>query len=80
MTTAKRISQMFDGDGQLWELPDGTSLDQVCRKNNANISYRNRKGHQKMIRYSFCDGSAIVDAGDGWDVEGHEPFSWAGTE
>ena len=31
------------------------------------------------IRYGFADGSAIVVAGDAWDVEGAEPFSWAGA-
>ncbi|TFH84956.1 hypothetical protein EQG41_19740 [Billgrantia azerbaijanica] len=29
------------------------------------------------VRYAFSDGSAIVEAGDGWDIEGAEPFSWA---
>lgn len=28
------------------------------------------------VRYEFCDGSAIVRAGDYWDVEGPEKFSW----
>ncbi|MEY5098866.1 MAG: hypothetical protein RJA36_1585 [Pseudomonadota bacterium] len=28
------------------------------------------------IRHVFADGSAIVTAGDGWDIEGDEPFSW----
>ena len=32
------------------------------------------------VRYSFDDGSAIVVAGNGWDVEGSVPFSWAGEE
>lgn len=31
------------------------------------------------VRYEFPDGSAIVAAGDGWDFEGDEPFSWAGA-
>lgn len=31
------------------------------------------------IRYVFPDGSAIVIIGDGWDIEGDEPFSWAGA-
>lgn len=30
------------------------------------------------IRYVFPDGSAIVVAGDAWDVEGDTPFSWHG--
>jgi hypothetical protein len=31
------------------------------------------------VRYVFPDGSAIVIAGDGWDIEGAAPFSWAGA-
>lgn len=31
------------------------------------------------IRYTFADGSAIVIAGDAWDIEGPTPFSWAGA-
>jgi len=28
------------------------------------------------IRYEFDDRSAIVEAGDAWDIEGKKPFSW----
>lgn len=32
------------------------------------------------IRFTFADGSAIVVSGDAaWDIEGEEPFSWAGA-
>lgn len=31
------------------------------------------------LRYLFPDGSAIVAAESGWDVEGEEPFSWEGA-
>lgn len=30
------------------------------------------------IRYEFTDGSAIVEHGEGWDIEGKKPFSWKG--
>lgn len=29
------------------------------------------------VRYVLADGSAIVAIGDGWDIEGRSPFSWA---
>lgn len=29
------------------------------------------------IRHVFPDGSAIVEAGAAWDIEGEKPFSWA---
>lgn len=32
-----------------------------------------------LIRYVFEDGSAIVITDGGWDIEGAEPFSWAGA-
>lgn len=32
------------------------------------------------IRYVFEDESAIVEAGDEWDIEGLTPFSWKGAE
>jgi hypothetical protein len=32
------------------------------------------------VRYEFADGSAIVEAGDAWDIEGKKPFSWAQNE
>jgi hypothetical protein len=28
------------------------------------------------IRYVFPDGSALVNCGDAWDLEGGTPFSW----
>lgn len=31
------------------------------------------------IRHEFSDGSAVVEAGDGWDLEGPERYSWAGS-
>ena len=31
------------------------------------------------IRYIFADCSAIVIAGEAWDIEGAEPFSWSGS-
>ena len=30
------------------------------------------------IRFEFDDGSAVVVAGAGWDIEGEERFSWEG--
>lgn len=30
------------------------------------------------IRYEFADGSCIVVAGEAWDFEGDEQFSWRG--
>jgi len=32
-----------------------------------------------VTRFSFDDGSAIVAAGDAWDIEGETLCSWAGA-
>ena len=40
--------------------------------------YRNDHVSGDPIRFLFADGSAIVVAGDGWDIEGDKPFSWEG--
>jgi hypothetical protein len=32
------------------------------------------------VRHVFPDGSAIVEAGDAWDIEGDQPFSWEGDK
>jgi hypothetical protein len=31
------------------------------------------------VRHEFADGSAIVEMGDGWDIEGAAKYSWAGA-
>ena len=33
---------------------------------------------QSRVRWVFPDGSAIVIAGDAWDIEGDSPFVWHG--
>jgi hypothetical protein len=32
-----------------------------------------------LVRYLFADGSAIDASFSAWDIEGEEPFSWAGA-
>lgn len=31
------------------------------------------------VRYEFRDGSAVVQAGPAWDIEGPERYSWIGA-
>jgi hypothetical protein len=45
-----------------------------CDENNERTAYYDSNGN--VIRYVFPDGSAIVDAGLAWDIEGDELFSW----
>ncbi len=75
MSTAETIAAAFDNDGSRWTSNGGQGLDEACFDALAAVS---RDGSR--IRYRFPDGSAIVSAPGGWDVEGSEPFSWRGVE
>ncbi len=88
-TTAQNIADMFDNDGRRFETETGKTLDTVCRDFLARVSYarhdtesdgeyieESANGIVEIVRYEFIDGSAIVEAGDGWDIEGTAPFTW----
>jgi hypothetical protein len=95
MTTAEQVAELFGNDGMAFELSDGRTLPEVCREFGATESMAIRRWDNvteeyrieevfdhttnTIYRYTFDDGSAIVVAGDGWDIEGDEPFSWAGA-
>lgn len=94
-TRAQILAELLEDDGQRWETRDGQTLDALCRAAGAMLSYGqsewddearayrvrevSRGDIHSHTRYAFPDGSAIVAAGDGWDIEGAEPFSWAGA-
>jgi hypothetical protein len=76
-TTAMRIAEMLDFDGECWETDDGRDLDTLAKEAGAEVTYHDTR---ELTRYYFSDGSAIVAGVGGWDIEGDEPFSWAGAE
>ena len=86
MTKAEQISARFGDDGQCWEISTWSSddvetvvtIDEMCAREGFK-EYRDGFGTD-VVRYEFSDGSAIVFAGEGWDVEGTTPYSWAGCE
>lgn len=89
MTTAKRIAWDFGNDGTNYEaMEDGRSLDDVARECGAEVqhgdgSYQEEEDRHidpSWTRYLFNDGSAIVDCGIAWDIEGSTPWSWEGAE
>ncbi len=88
VTTAKVAAKMAGNDGQEWTGPDGMTLDEICRQLGADISTgdgvyiegRETPVDPQWLRYLFEDGSAIVDCGTGWDIEGSTPWSWEGAE
>ena len=72
-------------------LTEIRSLDEVCieygaKKERARIEY-DENGQPDpeydpegdVIRYEFPDGSAIIESGGAWDIEGETLFSWKGV-
>lgn len=76
-TQAEQIAEQFDNDGLNWHDSEGRHLDEVCEAT-AKCEWREGYRTGDTYRYVFADGSAIVVAGDAWDIEGAEAFSWAG--
>lgn len=75
MTIAEHVAGLLGNDGTCWQAEDRRSFNQLMVEYGASPTTR---GH--LVRYAFPDGSAIVAAEGGWDVEGSQPFSWAGAE
>ena len=75
-TIAERIAGLL-GDGTCWESKDGRHFDQLCEDAGADVSLDRER---ELKGYLFPDGSAIVAGVGAWDIEGDEPFSWAGAE
>ena len=94
-TIADGIAALLNNDGQQFETDDGRSLGDLCEAHGASVEHAIRiHGDQGFrweagapnqhfagdpIRYVLPDGSAVVEHGDGWDLEGEAPFSWAGS-
>ena len=77
-TVADKVAALFDNDGQHFELDDGRTLHDVMVDDfDATVDSLDDIV-DTPVAYRFADGSAIVVIGDGWDVEGGEPFTWAG--
>ena len=76
LTTAMRIAEMLDNDGQCWKAENGRTLDELATEADATVFH---DFERDLTRYLFPDNSAIVASGGGWDIEGDEPFSWAGA-
>lgn len=86
MSVAERIAEQMGNDGTVYQHGPDT-LDGVARDFAVSVTTADQDGvaipggwSPDAVRYEFADGSAIVDGGAGWDIEGSEPWSWAGTE
>ncbi len=71
MTIAEQIAGLLNGNGQCWQDDDGRDFEDIMEHHEAVTEVRG-----DLTRYLFPDGSAIVAAPSGWDVEGVEPFSF----
>ena len=94
-TIAEKFSAKLNGDGQNWETEEGISFSDLAEQWGADVTYSAREYDDGVfhyvdgyhdgyisgdpIRYAFDDGSAVVEAGESWDLEGPERYSWAGS-
>ncbi len=87
MTVAQQVAETMGNDGQVYEAPDGRSLDDVCLEQRPDVTTADYDGVAEAgglgpgaKRYLFVDGSAIIDTEIAWDIEGKEPWTWAGVD
>jgi len=87
-TEAEKVAAKLGNDGQDWDgfesLVEGAEVEYAREyiDDDGNRAYErtDRSSHFAgyPVRYVFGDGSAIVEAGDAWDLEGNDPFAWKG--
>lgn len=78
-TTAEEIADLFGNNGMNFaDCIFGTDLPTTCLNFGAFVEHK--PDTTETHRYQFDDGSAIVIAGDAWDIEGKELFSFAGNK
>ena len=76
-TTAERVAALLGDDGMRFETEDGREFAELLEAEHATEQH---DWTRSATRYLFPDGSAIVEQGGAWDIEGPTPFSWAGAE
>ena len=78
MSTAEEIAAQYGNDGHNFHNEAGVSIGCYCQ--NKGAQWHINPFATDTTRFVFPDGSAIVIAGDAWDIEGKEMFSFAGCE
>ena len=66
-TTADAIAARYGNDGRAWLDADGVELEECLVSLGARCEWRDGHGTD-VRRYTLADGSAILLAGDCWDV------------
>ena len=77
MTQAQAIATMLGNDGTRWMTDNSLHFFDLCHMYAVDRQLDTTK---ELARFVFADGSALVEAANGWDIEGRTPFSWAGAE
>lgn len=75
-TIAEQCAETLGFDGA--HYPEDWA--QIVERFGAKRECRPRAGGGNEVRYIFADGSAIVDVGVAWDIEGSIPYSWRSVE
>lgn len=77
MTTAQRIAGYFNNDGMNFKDEFGCYLDESCDDHGGRLE----KDDSRSItyRYTFPDSSAIIIAGDCWDIGYSDCFCMQGN-
>lgn len=91
-TLAEQFASALYDDGQCFETDEGVTFEELIDQMDAVVTYSSRGYtdgtlqyvdgtccghiHGDPIRYEFSDGSAVVEAGDAWDIEGGTRYSW----
>lgn len=91
-TLAEQFASALYDDGQCFETDVGVTFEELIDRMGATVTYASREHtdgviqyadgtryghiHGDPIRYEFSDGSAVVEAGGAWDIEGETRYSW----
>lgn len=90
MTAADCVARQLGDDGQTYESSDDADLDDLAAAAGATVEGVRQDGEDDepytvmrheittadSVRYAFPDGSAIIDEGSGWGIEGSTLGSW----
>jgi hypothetical protein len=74
-TTADKIANEFNNDGQVFDGPNG-SFDSVCEGEASEVD---QNWGRETTRYTFKDGSVLTASGGGWDFGYPDCHCWRGS-
>lgn len=79
MTIAEKISALLNDDGQVWYASDGRHFADLLEDYpGTKMEWRDGYRTGDTVRYTFSDGSVILEAGAAWDFGFQDCFCWQG--